>query len=253
MSTNKKVARSRVSGYKGPSLNIPRSILEPGADFKWSRDVVFDLHNTLVDWTGPFVRHVNNTHGFKIDAKSIGLYHMQFDPDNPMTDEQFLADFVNFARKAVDGYGDLPFYKESVATLKTLKEAGLNPKIWTWTPGASDTRLDSNAAGFHYGVAQGVTKALVERLGLNATRDLRFMRPGEKKYNMISNHIPLIVEDSSETAVGVGQMGNVALLVPQPYNIGITAPNVVCLDNLSQVGPAVIEFYSELAARDLLL
>ncbi len=70
---------------------------------------------------------------------------------------------------------------------------------------------------------------------------------------MISNHIPLIVEDSSETAVGVGQTGNVALLVPQPYNIGISAPNVVCLDNLSQVGPAVIEFYSELAARDLLL
>lgn len=253
MSTKKTTARRKASGYSGPSLRIPRSVLEPGADFKWSRDVVFDLHNTLVDWTGPFVRHVNGLRGYKMDAKNIGLYHMQFDPDNPLSDEQFLADFHTFAKKAVGGYGDLPFYKESVDTLKRLKDIGLNPKIWTWTPGAADTRIDSNAAAFHDGVAQGVTKLLVERLGLNGDRDLRFMKPAEKKYVMVREHIPVIVEDSSETAVGVGQMGNVALLVPQPYNKGISAPNVVCLDNLSQVAPAIIEFYTELAARDLLL
>lgn len=252
MSTSKKVARRRVAGSI-PSLTVPRSVLEPGADFKWSRDVVFDLHNTLVDWTGPFVRHINSIRGYKMDAKNIGLYHMQFDPDNPLTDEQFLADFMTFAKKAVGGYGDLPFYKESVDTLKRLKDAGLNPKIWTWTPGAADTRIDSNAAGFQTGITQGVTKVLVERLGLQANRDLRFMKPGEKKYVMVQDHIPLIVEDSSETAVGVGQMGNVALLVPQPYNKGIMAPNVVCLDNLSQVAPTVLEFYSELEARGLLL
>ncbi len=243
---------SRRSGIKRAVNWPPESVLSPGDDFKWMPEVVFDLHNTLVDWTGRFAEFVNLQYGHDIDAKTVGFYHMQFDPENALSNAEFMDAFHAFARRANGGYGDLDIYEGVVKALKQIKDAGIEVKIWTWTPGASEARIDNGTSSFNTGIAQGVTRTLVEKLGLDPIRDLRFIKPGEKKYEMIEEHIPLIVEDSPETAVGVGQAAHAAILVPESYNQGITAPNVLRLDHRGQLAPTIIDFFKKLEKAGVL-
>ncbi len=113
--------------------------------------------------------------------------------------------------------------------------------------------MDNHAQGYGTGIAQHVTKQLVARLGLNPDTDVRFVSPGNKKYVLADEHIPLIVEDSAETAVGVGQMAHAAILVPETYNRGIKAPNVLRLTSRDQLAPTVIDFFEKLDATGLIL
>ncbi len=232
----------------------PRSVLAPNdPDFRWERQVAIDLHNTLVNWLAPFIGYVNLHFGHNIDANSVKLYHMQFDPDNPLSDKEYLDAFVAFARRAEGGYSDLQPYDGVVEAIAKIKAAGIDVKIWTWTPGASETRFDNKAGAYNTGIAQRVTKALVARLGLDPDRDVRWVTPGNKKFEMAADHVPLIVEDSGETAVGVGQMGHAALLVNESYNQGIVAPNVLRLNDRRDMAEAVIDFFKKLDEAGLLL
>ncbi|MBK9141504.1 MAG: hypothetical protein IPM23_03340 [Candidatus Melainabacteria bacterium] len=252
MSTNKAKAGGSRRGIKRATNWPPKSVLSPGEDFKWMPEVIFDLHNTLVDWTGRFAEFVNLQYGHSIDAKSVSFYHMQFDPENALTNAEFLDAFVAFARRAKGGYGDLEPYDGVVEALKEIKDAGIDVKVWTWTPGAAEARIDNGTSSYNTGIAQGVTKNLVAKLGLDPDRDLRFIKPGEKKYEMIEEHIPLMVEDSPETAVGVGQIAHAAILVPESYNAGIVAPNVLRLDHRGQLAPTVIDFFKKLEKAGVL-
>ena len=175
------------------------------------------------------------------------------DPDNPVTAAEFADLFVAFARRHEGGYGDLEPYEGVVEALKQIQDAGITVKIWTWTPGAAESRMNHSAGSYNHGVAQGETKLLVEKLGIDPDRNLRFIKPGNKKYEMVEDHIPLIVEDSPETAVGVGQMAHAAILVPESYTKGIKATNVLRLDHRNQLAPTVIKFFDELEAAGVLL
>jgi len=232
----------------------PRSVLTPSdPDFRWERTVVLDLHNTLVDWLGAFAQFCNLHFGHNIDPKKTTFYHMQMDPDNALSGKEFLDAFIAFARRAEGGYAALQPYPSSVKAIKDIKAAGINVEVWTWVPGAAEMRIDNHAQGYGTGIAQRVTKELIAKLGLNPDVDVRFITPGQKKFEMVAEHIPLIVEDSPETAVGVGQMAHAALLVPESYNRGIKAPNVLRLNDREQLAPTVIEFYKKLDAAGLLL
>ncbi|MBX3136517.1 hypothetical protein KF707_09790 [Candidatus Obscuribacterales bacterium] len=232
----------------------PRSVLTPSdPDFRWERAVVLDLHNTLVDWLGAFAGFCNLHFGHNIDARKTAFYHMQMDPDNALSGKEFLEAFITFARRAQGGYADLQPYPGVVEAIKAIKDAGIDVKVWTWVPGAAEMRIDNHAQGYGTGIAQRVTKDLIARLGLNPDVDVRFVTPGQKKYEMAEEHIPLIVEDSAETAVGVGQMAHAAILVPESYNRGIKAPNVLRLNDREQLAPTVIDFYKKLDAAGLLL
>jgi hypothetical protein len=222
-------------------------------DFRWERTVVLDLHNTLVNWLGAFVEFVNLHYGHEIDQRSVRFYHMQFDPDNALSGKEFFDAFVAFARRAQGGYADLKPYPGVVEAVKAIKEAAIDVKVWTWVPGAAETRIDNRAGAYGTGIAQRVTKELVAKLGLDPDVDIRWVTPGMKKFEMAEEHIPLIVEDSAETAVGVGQMAHAAILVPETYNEGIVAPNVLRLDDRSQLAPTVIDFYKKLDEAGLVL
>lgn len=232
----------------------PRSVLTVSdPDFRWERTVALDLHNTLVDWLTPFAEFCNLHFGHAIDPKLSAFYHMQMDPDNALTGKEFLNAFVSFARRSKGGYADVKPYPETLATIKAIKEAGIKVEVWSWVPGASEMRIDNKAQGYGTGIAQRVTRDVVRKLGLDPSTDLCFVTPSQKKYDMADRHIPLIVEDSGETAVGVGQMAHAALLVPEPYNEAIKAPNVLRLDSREQIAPTVIDFYKKLDEAGLLL
>lgn len=231
----------------------PKSVLNPDEGHLWSRTVVFDLHNTLVNWTARFIEFANSHYGYSMTADDQRFYSFQMDPDNPLSSAEFADLFVAFARRHEGGYGDLEPYAGALETVKAIKKAGIEVKVWTWTPGAAESRMNHAAGSYNHGVAQGVTRKLVAKLGIDPDRDLRFISPSRKKYEMVQEHIPLIVEDSPETAVGVGQMAHAAILVPESYTKGVKATNVLRLDDRNQLAPTVISFFEELDAAGVLL
>ncbi|HMO19505.1 MAG TPA: hypothetical protein PKC98_00900, partial [Candidatus Melainabacteria bacterium] len=166
-----------------------------------------------------------------------------YSPDGPWQEEM----------EASFPYEETDDQLRAIEAIKAIKAAGIDVKVWTWTPGAAESRLNHSAGSYNHGVAQGETRKLIAKLGLDPDRDLRFISPGSKKYEMVSEHIPLIVEDSPETAVGVGQMAHAAILVPEEYTKGVKAPNVLRLDHRSQLAPTVIRFFEELDAAGKLL
>lgn len=254
MSTKKSKTTGGRTGTKKTQRGWPpKSILKPGEDHMWSRTVVFDLHNTLVNWTARFIEFANSHYGYTMTSDKQRFYSFQMDPDNPITNAEFVDLFVAFARRHQGGYGDLEPYEGAVEAVKAIQDAGIAVKVWTWTPGAAEARMNHAAGSYNHGVAQGVTKKLVAKLGIDPDRDLRFITPGKKKYEMVEDHIPLIIEDSPETAVGVGQMAHAAILVPEAYTKGVKATNVLRLDDRSQLAPTVISFFEELDAAGVLL
>lgn len=248
--TRKKTVASKRLTHAWP----PVSILNPGPNFKWSREVVFDFHEVCVKWTERFVAYVNRTYGYNMDANALDFYHMQMDPSNPLTPEQFEEAFVSFARRSEGGYGDLEAYDGIRKTMQRIKKAGIEVKIWTWTPGAAEQKFSGNS-GYQTGIAQRVTLDLIKKLDLpvDVDRDVRFMTPGKKKFELAKEHIPLIVEDNPETAVGVASMAHAVILVPTSYNDSLAFRNVLPLSDRNDLADTVIGFFKELDAAGVVL
>jgi hypothetical protein len=249
MSTNKKAVRT----HSAPNWP-PSSVLNPGPNHKWSREVVFDFHEVVVKWVEQFTTFLNLTYGYNMKPGQR-FYNMQFDPSTPITPEQFDDAFVTFARLSVGGYGDLKAHEGIKETMEAIVAAGIKIQIWTWTPGAAEIKADG-AGAYNTGIAQRVTRELIRKLDLpiDVERDVRFMKPDRKKWEMAEEHIPLIVEDNPETAVAVGLgIAHAAILVPEPYNEGLVAPNVLRLSDRNDLAPCVINFFQKLDDAKVLL
>jgi hypothetical protein len=250
-----KSRRAAVAAMPYPYAWPPESVLNPGAHMKWSKKVVFDFHQVCTNWTKQFVEFVNRTYGYNIDPNTTDFYNMQFDPSNPMTPEQFEDAFRTFARLSRGGYGDLEAYPGIKETMEEILAAGIGIEIWTWTPGAAE-KQPTGQKSFGTGIAQRVTMDLVRTMGLpiDAERDVRFMAPTSKKWEMAEEHIPLIIEDNPETAVSVGMgAGHAVIMVPESYNQGMIVPNVLPLKNRKQLARTVISFFEKLDAAGVLL
>jgi uncharacterized HAD superfamily protein len=89
-------------------------------------------------------------------------------------------------------------------------------------------------------------------LPIESENDVEFISPSEKRSWMARNYVPLLIEDSIANAASAAEWGLAVLLVPTSYNRGFVCPNVKRLDNRNQLAQSVIEFYGELADRDLL-
>ncbi len=232
----------------------PASVLNPGQRVKWSREVVFDFHEVCVKWIARFCDFVNTLYGYNIKPDQLGFYNMQFDPSIPLTPEQFDQAFASFARLSVGGYGDLEAHEGIKEAIEQIQKAGIRVLIWTWTPGAAEIKFDGTGA-YQTGIAQRVTKDLIRKLGLpvDVDRDVRFMQPGRKKWEMAEEHIPLIVEDNPETAVAVASAAHAAILVPEHYNDSLEFRNVLRLSDRRELAPTVIDFFKKLDEAGVLL
>jgi len=230
----------------------PESILEPGAYFQWSRKVVFDFHEVCVTWKKHFVDFVNKTYGRNIDPDQFNFYSMQFDPTVDLGPDEFSEAFNTFVQLSKGGYGDLDAIAGIKEAMEEIVAAGIGIEIWTWTPGAGDSQT-SGLKAYPSGDAQVVTMKLIKKLGL-PTSAVRFMKTHEKKAEMVEERIPLIVEDSPETVVGVGLgMAHAAILVPERYNEGLLCPNVLRLNDRSDLARTVIDFFAKLDEAGVLL
>jgi len=232
----------------------PQSVLIPGPNHKWRREVVFDFHEVCVKWVHRFADFIHRQYGIKIDPETIQFTNLQYDPSNGLTPEQFNEAFVTFARLSKGGYGDLEAHAGIKETMEQIRAAGIGISIWTWTPGAIEQKFEGGSA-YQTGVAQRVTRDLIQKLGLpiDVDRELRFMQPGGKMWAMAEEHIPLIVEDNPATAVQVAGLAHAAILVPEAYNESLSFNNVLRLNDRSELAPAVIEFFKKLDEAGVLL
>jgi hypothetical protein len=230
----------------------PESVVAPGPYFQWSRTVVFDFHEVCVSWKKSFADFVNKLYGRNIDPEQFNFYNMQLDPSVDLSPDEFNEAFNTFVQLAVGGYGDLDAFDGIKETMDAIKAAGIGIDIWTWTPGSGDGQT-TGSKPFPSGDAQVVTLQLIERLGLPVDA-VRFMKTYEKKVEMVEERIPLIIEDSPETVVGVGLgMAHAAILVPEKYNEGLLCPNVLRLKSREDLARTVIEFFQALDDAGVLL
>jgi len=232
----------------------PESVLNPGPNHKWSREVVFDFHEVCVKWLKRFCNFYNQLHGTNVKPEDIDFYNMQFNPKSGALPEQFDKSFVAFARLSTGGYGDLEPHDGIKEAMDQIRAAGIKIRIWSWTPAAADVKPDG-AGAYHTGISQAVTKQLIVRLGLpvDVDRDVDFMQPGRKKWEMAEQHIPLIVEDNKTTASDVADAAHAVVLVPERYNEGFECRNVLRLSDRSLLAATVIDFYKKLDEAGVLL
>lgn len=323
-------------GPNGPVNWPPESVLMPGSNFKWSREVVFDFHEVCVKWVKRFCNFYSQHYGVNLNPEKIDFYNMQFDPNSGVLPERFDKAFVQFARLSVGGYGDLEPHDgivEAMALIQThqgreglallqqalplvkvneaksliteavelltaaiteVRTAAVNKKaltlvfkaqealeghkgtqsamqaldkacdalaipeikirIWSWTPAAADIKPDG-AGAYNTGIAQLVTKQLIRKLGLpiDVDRDVDFMKPGHKKWEMVEQHVPLCVEDNPTTASDINDAALAVILVPENYNVGFQCRNVRRLTDRNELAATVIDFFEKLDAAGVTL
>ena len=253
MSASRAAKNGRSSGSQAICWP-PESVLNPGPTHQWARTVVFDLHEVVVKWFDQFAKYVNLTYGLNVKEDDLTFYSAGFDPGINLSPDQFEKAFASFARLSQGGYGDLAPIQGIREAMQQVRDAGIRIEIWTWTPGALEIRPDTMTA-YGSGIAQRVTMDLIRKLGLpiDPERDVRFMSPEQKKWEMARRHIPLIVEDNPETAVGVALgIAHACILVPKRYN-ELTARNILRLSHISELAQAIIEFFAKLDEAGVLL
>ncbi len=260
------------SSPRGNQLILPPSgklvhpnLLVQGKGF-WQKKVIWDLHGVLVDWMTPFCNFVNKVYGRNIDHSMLTTYHWGYDGNMHLNPTEFYEMFRHFAGLAKGGYGDLQPYPGAVDAMHKIHLAGIEQEIHTWTPGASDI-ADSHGQPFHTCPAQGVTLALIERLGLPV--DLRpgsggvqFKHSWRKAKEMADEHVPLLIEDSGPTvAAAVQDFGIGAIICTQSYNRSLSEDRVIRwgdpehpeLQSRTGIEEPIIQFFKELEEAELLI
>ncbi|HEY9777500.1 MAG TPA: hypothetical protein V6C81_27300 [Planktothrix sp.] len=255
MTKSQKMSRAQVAKMDYPYAWPPESVLSPGPNFLWKREVAIDFDQVVANWTEQYVKFINLTYGYNIDHTQIDCYNMQFDPRIPLTPEQHEEAFIAFSRLSRGGFDALKPYDGIRDTFRAILDAGIRIKIYTWVPGATE-KVPGGAKSFNSGQAQRARFEMIKALdlGIDPMKDVKFMGSAAKKWKMAEEHIPLIIEDNPETAVGVGMCAaHAVILVPEATNAGLIAPNVLPLRDRKDLAKTVISFYQKLDAAGLLL
>jgi len=222
----------------------PTSVTNPAdPHFKWARVVMFDLHGVVFDWEAAFNRFVGVHYGFTFNTTTRQYYDIGRDPTTPINPKQFADAFLAFARRGVDGYGNLQPYAGIIEQMELIAAANIQIMICTYTPGANDVRPDGSQT-FQTGIARVVTQELIARhLGhIVPQQNIIYSSTSGKKHLMLDGRIPVIVEDKAATAVDVAESALSAIVIPHPYN-AVSFPNVLRLENSNQLADAVISLF----------
>ena len=230
----------------------PYSIVN--ADEKHSPVVAFDFDEVIGSWLKGIAVHAKQMYPHcNLDPDRLLYYHPGYDPSCNLTVREFEHCMETFTPLGRGGFGDIPVIGNIVSQLKTIVEAGIRIKIITHVPGPSSLTA-TDEAPIHTGVARRVRMEMVKALGLplESANDVEFVAPHDKRKWMAKNYVPLLVEDSFANAASAAEWGMAVLLVPTSYNRGFKCPNVKRLSDRNQLAQAVIEFFAELADRELL-
>jgi hypothetical protein len=233
---------------------VPKNLLAMPQDY-WDRVVYIDLHGTLVDWVGPFCLFAQAVLGRPLACQTSDLYFIGHDALSGISNAEFNQLFYQFVKRAPGGYGNLQPYPGVVAALQKLRDAGLNIRIATWTPGPFELS-PANQTVYGSGAAQAETIALIKRLGFPVEEDdIIFVSGRDKATEMTCKLVrsPLLIEDSPSTAASAARdYGLACFLIEQPYNKGIYCPGVTSFKSFAQATPKILELFETLNAAGVL-
>jgi len=254
ISTKKSAPRSaKKATAASKTLWLPDSIKNVSGDEKWANEVIFDLHETIVNWGGTIANIAKQMYPHSnFDPNKMGFYNAGFDPGCNLNPYEWEMVLIQSLTHGV--YGQLPLVDKDIrAQMWRIAKAGTRCRIATHVPGASDIS-HTDKIPIHTNVAQRLTLELIKRhdLPVDIDRDVEFIYPSRKKDFMAERYIPLIIEDNIETAAGVATYAHACILVPKSYNAGFKCPNVLRLDNRAELDTRVIAFFKELKRLNLL-
>lgn len=230
---------------------VPENLLKHEQGF-WEPEIYCDLHGVVLNWNTAFLKFASEVLGRQINPADVRFYHGQFQAGIGITPAEWDELFLQFVRLGEGGYGYLEPYPEVIKALHKIHDAGIRIKVATWTPSASELSHSSHRA-FGTGTAQGTTLKLLQKLGVPVdTREVEFLRPGEKPFKMQEDHVPLILEDCPYTAVQVASVGLACILLPERYNEDLWVPGVTRLAKRSLLAPKVLEFFDKLETAGVL-
>jgi hypothetical protein len=245
-SANKATAASK-------TLWLPDSIKDVLSDEKWANEVIFDLHETILNWGAPIAILAKQMYPHSnYDPNKMGFYNAGFDPGCTLSSYEWEMVLIQALTHGL--YGQLPLVdKDTAAQMWRIAKSGTRCRILTHVPGASDVS-HTDKIPIHSNAAQRLTLELIKRLNLpvDVEKDVEFVYPNRKKDFMAERYIPLMIEDNIETAAGVATYAHACILVPKPYNAGFKCPNVLRLKSRAELDTRVIAFFKELKRLNLL-
>ena len=253
-STKKSAPRSaKKATVASKTLWLPDSIKNVSGNEKWSNTVLFDLHETIVNWGGTIATIAKQMYPHSnFNPNKMDFYNAGFDPSCNLNSYEWEMVLIQSLTHGV--YGQLPLVDKDIrAQMWKIARTGTRIRIATHVPGASDIS-HTDKIPVHTNVAQRLTIELIKRLDLpvDLERDVEFIYPSRKKEFMAERYIPLIIEDNIETAAGVATYAHACILVPKSYNAGFKCPNVLRLATRAELDTRVISFFKELKRLDLL-
>jgi hypothetical protein len=249
MKTNTKVTSALKKRMDTVPLGWPTpNLLKQPERPTFRRRVVTDLHGPILDYMRAVCNVAKHHLGIDLDPNKAVHYMAGYDASFGITPAEFASLFGIVARlKGKDGYGGLEVRPGVAEAFQEIRKAGIAVEVWTWVPGA--TEHDENLKAFGTGIAQSGTMEHLVKLGIidDPQRQVRFIKPSAKATEMAAEHIPLIIEDNPVTAVAAGYgYGNAAILTPESYNQHLVSPGVLRINDLSELAPAVIDFFEKL-------
>lgn len=252
-STKPSAPRSAKKAAASKTLWLPDSIKNVSRDEKWASEVLFDLHETIVDWGTTVADIAKQMYPHSnFNPSQMSFYNAGYDPSCNLNPYEWEMVLIQSLTHGV--YGKLPLVDDNIrAQMWRIAKAGIRCRIATHVPGASDLSM-TDKIPIHSNVAQRLTKELIKKhdLPVDVEHDLEFIYPSRKKDFMANRYIPLLIEDNIETAAGVATYAHACILVPKSYNKGFVCPNVLRLNDRSELDSRVIEFFKELKRLDLL-
>ncbi len=227
---------------------VPPNLLSMPQGY-WDPIVYVDFHGTLVDWLTPFCQFVQTVLNRPVSANQSDIYFLGHSATFGISPSEFNQLFYQFVKRAPGGYGDLEPYPGVIESLLALRDAGLNIRIATWTPGPFELS-PANQTVYGSGVAQSETIALIRRLGLPVEDDdIVFVSGRDKPTEMTCKLVrsPLLVEDSPSTAVSAARdYGLCSFLIEQPYNKGVYCPGITSFKSFAEAAPSILVLFETL-------
>ncbi len=241
----------------------PAHLLASGSQRKFRKVVGIDLHQTILDFSGPFSAFMAQLYaGSNMNSTTTRTYHPAGDPNSKIGYTEFERALSKFVQLSNGGYGSLTALPGAIEGLKRLRAAGIEIQIMTYVPGASDLQA-TDQLPFNTGIARATTKELLKKLGFPVEdKDIVFIAPHKKAWHMLDqgNKIPLLIEDNRTTASDVADKGLAAILVPTSYNQCSDIPGVLRVAEQAkpelvwkEVADHIISFFETLAANGQLV
>ena len=183
--------------------------------------VISDIDGTLGDYRAAFYQWLIDTHNTDLPIDLASNLAIEVDLAIPYSQyEKYKAEF-----EATGGYGLLPIYADAAILLEELAQREVAVILFTARPAQHYSRIWSDTWQW---LKQCATTACVSELHIGASKRI------SRACTLVGKGHPVVLlEDDPTLALRAAHAGVTVLLRNQPYNQGITHPNIHRFDRFT--------------------